>query len=625
MAIIEQELTLVDKFSSVFDKYIERLEKLNKKEEEFEKLGKSNNKEGKDFSEILEKLNNSSNNLATNGLERLTRRLLMVGGAYLSFNKLKISIMDAAGELDNAVRFGNQFKSMEMGNAVMSMNRQLAVRYGEDTKDFTNATSTMTKFTTRTQDIDRMYRLAEKLAAINTGMSVSQAASSLASGINSRSGTGIAETFGLDMAETKKQQLSWLLERGRFDEAIGELEKLTEAAGGTGEAVARMLDTPLRKIKSIGTIFQQFFTQIGGQLLDGLQPAIDKLLAFLESDTFATFQANILVIANILGTVLGTAIEFLINNLNKIALVVGVVLAGFLLFKTISVLITGAKLAMAAFNVVCAANPIGLVVIAIVALVAGLTILMSKLDNSATKFSAFIGVLAGLGAYIFNIGVNIYNTVIGIINGIISLGSGMIDFIKKLFTGDLIGAFESLFKGIANAFENIWWTIIKNVAGSIKWVAGFFEDSKLGKFFKERAEAAEVIADDRLADIGTLKAADHKDVVESYEKGRDWANDIEAMLKKGADLESIMKEIEKYTGGSEKELRSINNSLDPDAWLDNFSKFVISDMEQKNNINMNIQNPVPVMNITNNFNGDTTSEDFADACAETLHARVSAN
>lgn len=625
MAIIEQELTLVDKFSSVFDKYIERLEKLNKKEEEFEKLGKSNNKEGKDFSEILEKLNNSSNNLATNGLERLTRRLLMVGGAYLSFNKLKISIMDAAGELDNAVRFGNQFKSMEMGNAVMSMNRQLAVRYGEDTKDFTNATSTMTKFTTRTQDIDRMYRLAEKLAAINTGMSVSQAASSLASGINSRSGTGIAETFGLDMAETKKQQLSWLLERGRFDEAIGELEKLTEAAGGTGEAVARMLDTPLRKIKSIGTIFQQFFTQIGGQLLDGLQPAIDKLLAFLESDTFATFQANILVIANILGTVLGTAIEFLINNLNKIALVVGVVLAGFLLFKTISVLITGAKLAMAAFNVVCAANPIGLVVIAIVALVAGLTILMSKLDNSATKFSAFIGVLAGLGAYIFNIGVNIYNTVIGIINGIISLGSGMIDFIKKLFTGDLIGAFESLFKGIANAFENIWWTIIKNVAGSIKWVAGFFEDSKIGKFFKERAEAAEVIADDRLADIGTLKAADHKDVVESYEKGRDWANDIEAMLKKGADLESIMKEIEKYTGGSEKELRSINNSLDPDAWLDNFSKFVISDMEQKNNINMNIQNPVPVMNITNNFNGDTTSEDFADACAETLHARVSAN
>lgn len=625
MAIIEQELTLVDKFSSVFDKYIERLEKLNKKEEEFEKLGKSNNKEGKDFSEILEKLNNSSNNLATNGLERLTRRLLMVGGAYLSFNKLKISIMDAAGELDNAVRFGNQFKSMEMGNAVMSMNRQLAVRYGEDTKDFTNATSTMTKFTTRTQDIDRMYRLAEKLAAINTGMSVSQAASSLASGINSRSGTGIAETFGLDMAETKKQQLSWLLERGRFDEAIGELEKLTEAAGGTGEAVARMLDTPLRKIKSIGTIFQQFFTQIGGQLLDGLQPAIDKLLAFLESDTFATFQANILVIANILGTVLGTAIEFLINNLNKIALVIGVVLAGFLLFKTISVLITGAKLAMAAFNVVCAANPIGLVVIAIVALVAGLTILMSKLDNSATKFSAFIGVLAGLGAYIFNIGVNIYNTVIGIINGIISLGSGMIDFIKKLFTGDLIGAFESLFKGIANAFENIWWTIIKNVAGSIKWVAGFFEDSKLGKFFKERAEAAEAIADDRLADIGTLKAADHKDVVESYEKGRDWANDIEAMLKKGADLESIMKEIEKYTGGSEKELRSINNSLDPDAWLDNFSKFVISDMEQKNNINMNIQNPVPVMNITNNFNGDTTSEDFADACAETLHARVSAN
>lgn len=625
MAIIEQELTLVDKFSSVFDKYIERLEKLNKKEEEFEKLGKSNNKEGKDFSDVLEKLNNSSNNLATNGLERLTRRLLMVGGAYLSFNKLKLSIMDAAGELDNAVRFGNQFKSMEMGNAVMSMNRQLAVRYGEDTKDFTNTTSTMTKFTTRTQDIDRMYRLAEKLAAINTGMSVSQAASSLASGINSRSGTGIAETFGLDMAETKKQQLSWLLERGRFDEAIGELEKLTEAAGGTGEAVARMLDTPLRKIKSIGTIFQQFFTQIGGQLLDGLQPAIDKLLAFLQSDTFATFQANILVIANILGTVLGAAIEFLINHLNKIAIVIGIVLAGFLLFKTISILITGAKLAMAAFNVVCAANPIGLVVVAIIALVAGLTILMSKLDNSATKFSAFIGVLAGLGAYIFNIGVNIYNTVIGIINGIISLGSGMLDFIKKLFTGDLIGAFESLFQGIANAFENIWWTIIKNIMGAITSIAGFLGDSPIGKFFKDRAETIEGIADDRLANVATIKAADHKDVVESYEKGRDWANDIEAMLKKGADLETIMKEIEKYTGGSEKELRSINNSLDPDAWLDNFSKFVISDMEQKNNINMNIQNPVPVMNITNNFNGDTTSEDFADACAETLHARVSAN
>lgn len=163
----------------------------------------------------------------------------------------------------------------------------------------------------------------------------------------------------------------------------------------------------------------------------------------------------------------------IINFLKTIAPILAPILAAVMAFKvlgTIISLINAAKTAMIALNVVLAANPIGLVVAAIVGLVAAFAILWNKSEafrnfwigiwegiknivkaaidivvNKIRDFAAKIIAIFNIGKAIFDIGKNI---VVGLWNGI----SSSLSWIKNKISGwvgSVMKHFKKLF-GVAS-------------------------------------------------------------------------------------------------------------------------------------------------------------------------------
>jgi len=127
----------------------------------------------------------------------------------------------------------------------------------------------------------------------------------------------------------------------------------------------------------------------------------------------------------IMETVFGAisvAVEWFADNLDWLLPIMAGVLAGFVAFNIITAItglftlvttaITGAGGAMALFNAIMLANPIGLIVVAIAALVAGIALLWTHWDDVSKLFSkTFDAIASGFEGFV--------NGIIGGLNWII--------------------------------------------------------------------------------------------------------------------------------------------------------------------------------------------------------------
>ena len=169
---------------------------------------------------------------------------------------------------------------------------------------------------------------------------------------------------GIQFTEAQQDQIRTLVESGQTLEAQNLiLKEIENQVGGTAEATANSTD----KMK---VAFSQASESIGMALL----PAVEALLPFVIGlADWASQNTEILI-----------ALAAVIGGLSAAIVVANFAMKAWAAVQAI------ATAAQWAFNVALSANPIGLVVIAVAALVAGLVILYNKVDWVRDMFKQFL-------------------------------------------------------------------------------------------------------------------------------------------------------------------------------------------------------------------------------------------
>lgn len=188
-------------------------------------------------------------------------------------------------------------------------------------------------------------------------------------------------------------------------------------------------------------------------------------------------------------------IEFVSRNSDifaPIAVAIGTIVTALTAWYAITKIMT---IAQAIFNAVMAANPIGLIVIAIAGLVAGLVYFFTQTELGKQIFQTFGQILSGVFNAIISAVQSVGNFFSTVFNGIQAVVSGVIDWIKnnwqlllailtgpigiaillitthfqtiKNFIGGVVGAIGGFFSGL-------WNGIINGVSNMFGSVMGFF-------------------------------------------------------------------------------------------------------------------------------------------------------
>ena len=287
-----------------------------------------------------------------------------------------------------------------------------------------------------------------------------------------------------------------------------EQEALTKAQiafGTMGE------DANLNVVKSLKSTGKQF-DNVKGKMDDvkntkygTVSSELEGIGRSLKTDVIEPLLKDLLpVIKDDIIPALKDGIGWLEDNLPVVTALLGGLVAGFVAFKTVAVIQKviaawqafkaaeeGATVAQWLLNVAMNANPIGIIIAAIAALVAAFVLLWNKSEG----FRKF---WIGLWEKIKEVAGNVWEAIKGFF-------SAAWDFIKGIWDG-VAGFFSTIFETIKNiimTYINIWITIFKtavNVVITI-WnaIVGFFKGlwekitaifAAVGNFFKERFQAA---------------------------------------------------------------------------------------------------------------------------------------
>jgi len=211
---------------------------------------------------------------------------------------------------------------------------------------------------------DRATQLTLDMAQAGFG-SVTDNAKQLGKALNDPiAGLTALRRSGIQFTQQQQDQIRTLVESGQVLEAQNLiLEEIENQVGGTAEATANSTD----KMK---VAFSQASESIGMALL----PAIEALLPIVIS--FADWASQ--------NTEIIIALAAAIGGLSA-----AIVIANFAM-KAWAAAQAIATAAQWAFNAALTANPIGLVVVAVAALVAGLVILYKKFDSVRTVMKALL-------------------------------------------------------------------------------------------------------------------------------------------------------------------------------------------------------------------------------------------
>ena len=217
------------------------------------------------------------------------------------------------------------------------------------------------------------------------------------------------------------------------------------------------------------------------QIVKGVADIIESINKGLEDADLPSISEIIATIGKKAKEVLDVIAKHLptvINILKTIGPALVPIVAAIAAFKTVTTIIAIVKsltTAMAALNAVMLANPIGLIVAAIAALVAGFVLLWNKSEGFR---NFWIGLWDGLK-----------KIVTGAIEGIKKIFTGIIDFIKNNWQGILLfivnpfaGAFKLLYDNL-DGFRDFIDNLISNVINFFKQLP-----EKIGEFINNAIE-----------------------------------------------------------------------------------------------------------------------------------------
>lgn len=624
MAEIRQELILEDKFSRVLDDFMKRLENIEKIQDRLAEQAEEQNKHTDDINTKFDRLNNTALRLANNGFLQLQRRLIALGVSFFGMRALYQSFMGSVNDFDTDIRFNNR-----NGNSgdIIGNSRNLALKYGGNSAEYSQVTSQMGRFS-NTNQLQRMQDIGARLASITPGMSVAQGMGAVGNAMYNRSGTGLINQFGLNADRSQRHQVDILLQQGRLDEALDIIEQLSEQAGATEKSLNNMLNSPLVRLQKLQAVLSDVKKTIGDELLNAFLPVIDALDRLLKSEQFQSFLNMIKTGMRIAGQVIGDVINFIVDNFDRISEAIkkvlpyiGVALGMLGLYKVlmitlppILIAVKGAislvKAAQMGLNAAMLANPVGLVVAGIVALIGVMTALSGAFDKAHNPFERFIGVVYTCAMFLKNIFANIYNAVGEPITQIVNIFGTLVNTILNL-DKPLVALkvlFTDIFTAIANIVLGAMLNAVETLDGFTSWIAkipligeamaGGIEGVKnkltsMKEWTNENKETNDKWAEAQgykkyfKSDI-QFNRMGYENLADAYGKG---AGLPQELLGKFGALGNAIDNNTNANINVANSLDNLGNIIDKDTWMDKFN-FVTTDMERS-----------AVKNVNSTYNG----------------------
>lgn len=260
-----------------------------------------------------------------------------------------------------------------------------------------------------------------------------------------------------------------------FEEIAGAFETATSEGGIFYQSMDKASQTTEGKISSLKDNFSTALGTMTESLLPFVTSAVDGLskLANWFSNLDEGGKTLVLTIAGIALAIgpLSTAIGGLISIGSKIKTIVTVVKSWGIVTKTMTA-------AQTALNLVLNANPIALVVTAIVALIAIIATLWSKCewfrDGVMTVINAIWDAIKSVGEFIMNVFQTVYDFVVNIFNSLWNTIKKVIDTIVNAFS-TAWNAIKNVASSVWNGILNLFGTGGKIFTGLVDGIANVFK------------------------------------------------------------------------------------------------------------------------------------------------------
>jgi hypothetical protein len=242
---------------------------------------------------------------------------------------------------------------------------------------------------------------------------------------------GALSRAGIQFSEQQKDLIKQMWKGGEQAKAQGLiLNELQKQYGGSAKAAAS---------EGLGA-WRQFINKVGDDILEKLGPVVNKVLQ-LFIQTYQWIKENASTIKT-LALVVGSAVA--IYKAWFITMKAGLAIQA--AYRTtvfaITALTKGWAVAQRALNITMMANPVGLVIAGIAALVAGVI-------WAWNKFEGFRGAILGVWEVMKGFGDIIKNYVVDRIKGLISGVGSIATAFKELFAGNWGKAWDAAKEGVA--------------------------------------------------------------------------------------------------------------------------------------------------------------------------------
>jgi len=265
-----------------------------------------------------------------------------------------------------------------------------------------------------------------------------------------------------------------------FSQIVGDM---ATPFGATTEAYDKMSTTWNQKTKELSASFKVAMIEIGDAVMPILQPILEgitgflRLLSALVAHPVGKWIAGITVSLGLLLIVIGLtkmAVGGLRMAMFFLSLQMGGLVTGIKTFALILGLMAKGFIAgtIAAWNLAAAlfANPITWIVLGIVALIAGIVLLIKHWDVVKKAFIVFFKAtwkgIKAIGKFIVDVFKKAWGTVLGIIKGVFNK-------IKSIWSG-ITGFFERLWQGVVDFAEGIWVGFINILKGIVNKIIDVF-------------------------------------------------------------------------------------------------------------------------------------------------------
>lgn len=487
---VSTSLTIQDRMTntlmrqiSAIDKMINRMERLDRVSEQIDPGEGFDNAQ-----QAVEELMNRLRRLEEQQ-NQVARGAHNIKGAWSGVNNIITKVLTAlaakktidftvgaALDLDKLEReFQARLDSVDIGTAMYQKLQDQAKESAFAFDELAKNTLSFMSVTTKPQNLDRLNKLAERLAVFDkTGQGLEGAGFSLKEALSGDI-VSLAERFNMSKAQIRAFGIDELGKKGDIEGFITQFEKLLDAQNMGEEAYEKMLQAPKTQMEMFLSNLKMGFAQASTEATKALAPLITRLNEWFASDSaeqfFASFASGLSTavdfamqlfdgvsdIANFISTNwpmiepivwgLATAIGGVVLALGiyktvtaAIAIVQGIMNAAQMLATGHIIAQTAAQWGLNSALLACPITWIVLAIIALIAVIVGLIIWIKNLWEKNDQFAA--GLLRAWNSILnFFDQVPIFFTKVGIgvVNAFFSMKTKALEIVDALVNGVIEG------------------------------------------------------------------------------------------------------------------------------------------------------------------------------------------